>query len=407
MPAFEYKALNPSGRQMRGVIDGDTARQARQALRERGLSPLDIVPVASEKTTSGSPRRGLGLGQGLGATELALFTRQLATLVRSGTPLEEALATVAKQNSKARIKRIILSVRARVNEGHSLEQALADFPKAFPELYRATVSAGERSGHLDAVLDRLADYAENRQEMQQRIGMALFYPLILTTVALLVAAGLLTYVVPQVVQVFEHLGQQLPLITRSLIAVSDALTTYGLLAVVILVAAGFAFNRAMRNEAFKTRVHRLWLRLPLTSRVIRGFNTARFARTLSILVASGVPVLDAFRIAAEVIPNVPMRQAVLDAAANVREGATIQASLEQSGFFPPMTLHLIASGESSGNLEAMLERAAEQQERELQTLISAVMTLFEPVLILFMGALVLIIVLAILLPIFELNQLVQ
>jgi len=406
MPAFEYTALQPTGRQLRGVVEGDTARQARQVLRDRGLSPLDVRPISGDKPVEGGRGRP-GIRQGLSATELALFTRQLATLVRSGTPLEEALATTAKQSSKPRIKRILLAVRARVNEGHTLEDALSDFPQAFPELYRATVAAGERSGHLDAVLDRLADYAESRQEMQQKVGMAMFYPLILTVVALLVAGGLLTYVVPQVVQVFEHLGQQLPLLTRSLIALSNALTSYGLPGIVVLTALGILFKRAMRHPAFKQRVHLMLLRAPLISKITKGINTARFARTLSILVASGVPVLDALRIAAEVIPNVPMRQAVLDAANNVREGASIQASLEQSGLFPPMTLHLIASGETSGNLEEMLDRAASQQERELQTLISGMMTLFEPLLILFMGVLVLIIVLAILLPIFELNQLVQ
>jgi len=405
MPAFEYKALNIAGRELAGVIEGDTARQARQELRERGLNPLDIKQVASDKT-QGNLRQRFS-GGGLNTTELALMTRQLATLVRSGTPLEESLATTAKQSSKPRIKRIILSVRARVNEGHTLESGLSEFPAAFPELYRATVAAGEQSGHLDAVLDRLADYAESRQEMQQRINMAMFYPLILTTIAVLVAGGLLTYVVPQVVGVFEHLGQELPFLTRALIAVSDATKAYGLFAIIAIGVGVYLFTRSMRNDSFRQRVHQFMLGLPLVSRLIRGLNTARFARTLSILVGSGVPVLDALRIAAQVIPHIPMRQAVLNAAANVREGASISSSLETSGLFPPMTLHLIASGESSGRLQEMLERAADHQERELQTTISAIMTLFEPVLIVVMGALVLVIVLAILMPIFELNQLVQ
>lgn len=405
MPAFEYRALSPAGREQSGVIEGDTARQARQALRERGFSPLDIKQVAAEKS-QGTVRQRFS-GSGLNATELALMTRQLATLVRSGTPLEEALATTAKQSSKSRIKRIILAVRARVNEGHSLESGLSEFPAAFPELYRATVAAGEQSGHLDAVLDRLAEYAENRQEIQQKINMAMLYPTILTSIALLVAGGLLTYVVPQVVQVFEHLGQQLPLITRALIAVSEATKAYGLYILIALGIGVYLFSRSMRNEVFRTRIHHVLLRVPLISKLIRGINTARFARTLSILVGSGVPVLEALRIAAQVIPHIPMRQAVLNAAANVREGASINSSLAASGLFPPMTLHLIASGEASGNLQTMLERAASHQERELQTTISAIMTLFEPVLILVMGVLVLIIVLAILLPIFELNQLVQ
>ncbi|MDQ3730841.1 MAG: type II secretion system F family protein, partial [Pseudomonadota bacterium] len=282
MPAFEYKALTSAGREQAGVIEGDTARQARQALRERGLSPLDIKQVAADKT-SGNVRQRLS-GGGLNATELALMTRQLATLVRSGTPLEESLATVAKQSSKPRIKRIVLAVRARVNEGHTLESGLSEYPAAFPELYRATVSAGEQSGHLDSVLDRLADYAETRQEMQQKINMAMFYPAILTTIAILVAGGLLTYVVPQVVQVFENLGQELPFLTRALIAVSDATKAYGLFVVIAAALGAYLFSRGMRNEAFRTRVHQVLLRLPLISRLIRGLNTARFARTLSILV---------------------------------------------------------------------------------------------------------------------------
>ncbi len=405
MPAFEYKALDKTGRERSGVIESDTGRQARQLLRDQGLSPLEVHSVSSDKT--GTPAKHGGLSRGLKASELALFTRQLATLLRSGTPLENALSTASKQTDKPRIRRIVSAVRAKVNEGHSLEAGLSEFPAAFPELYRATVAAGEKSGHLEAVLDRLADYAEKRQEMQQRVGMALFYPLILTSVAFLVAAGLLTYVVPQVVQVFEHLGQQLPWLTRALIAVSDALKSYGLLGLIAIALGVYLFSRGLRNVAFRTKVHRQLLRLPLISKLVRGLNTARFARTLSILSASGVPVLEALTIAAEVIPNLPMRKAVLDAAANVREGASIHSSLDNSGFFPPMTVHLIASGETSGNLESMLERAATQQEQELQTVLSALMTLFEPVLILFMGLLVLIIVLAILLPIFELNQLVH
>ncbi len=404
MPAFEYIALNHSGQERSGVIEGDTSRQARQLLRKMGLTPLEVSLVVAEKTRGGIKR---GLSQGLKAAELALFTRQLATLVRSGTPLEDALNTTAKQTDKPRIRRIVSTVRAKVNEGHTLEAGLSEFPAAFPDLYRATVSAGEKSGHLDAVLERLADYTEQRHEMQQRLGMALFYPLILTVVALLVAGGLLTYVVPQVTQVFEHLGQELPWLTRTLIAVSDALKSYGLIGLIIIAIMGFLFSRSLRNAPFRSRVHRQLLRIPLVSKLVRGLTTSRFARTLSILTASGGPVREAMAISAEVIPNLPMRQAVLDAAANVREGASIQSSLENSGFFPPMTIHLIASGEASGNLETMLERAADHQERELQSLVGALMTLFEPVLIMFMGLLVLIIVLAILLPIFELNQLVQ
>ncbi len=404
MPAFEYKALNPGGREQRGVVEGDTPRQARQALRERGLQPLDITTITEGKQQGGMKHR---FNQGLSSTELALMTRQLSTLVRSGIPLEEALGTAARQNDKPRVKRIIMGVRTRVTEGHALEAGLRDFPGAFPELYSATVAAGEKSGHLDTVLDRLADYAEKRQDMQQRLSMALIYPIILTTIAFLVVIGLLTYVVPQVVEVFENLGQELPLLTRSLIAISDFTKSYGLLILIALVIAVVLFARMLRSDTFRYRVHNGLLTLPLLSRLIKGVNTARFARTLSILVASSVPVLDALRISAQVVRNLPMREAIMNASASVREGASINAALESSKLFPPMTLHLIASGESSGKLEIMLERAADQQERELQTLLGTLLALFEPIMILTMGILVLLIVLAILLPIFELNQLVK
>ncbi|MGI9301169.1 MAG: type II secretion system inner membrane protein GspF [Gammaproteobacteria bacterium] len=408
MPAFEYSALSAAGKQQRGVLEGDTARQVRQVLRDRALTPLDVKPVAADKPQekeSGVSGRGGGRRR-MSAADLALLTRQLATLVRSGSPVEEALATTARQTNKAHIKRIVMAVRSRVTEGHSLEAALGDFPAAFPDLYRSTVAAGEQSGHLEEVLDRLADYTENRQEMQQRISLALFYPAILTSVAILVVVGLLTFVVPKVVTVFENIGQDLPFLTRSLIAISGALKSYGIFALIGIVIGVIVFTRRMRSEKFSARVHRVLLRTPLISRLTRGMNTARFARTLSILVASGVPVLESLRISAQVVRNLPMKQAVIDAAANVREGASIHTSLEKSHFFPPMTLHLIASGESSGNLETMLERAASHQERELNTVISALMTLFEPLLILVMGLLVLVIVLALLLPIIQLNQLV-
>lgn len=407
MPAFEYTALKATGREEHGVVEGDNARQVRQILRERGLTPLQVAEVAEQAP---SARRGmptLRRGRGMRAGDLALLTRQLATLVRSGSTLEEALSTAARQTERRRTKSIILAVRARVVEGHTLATGLAEFPGAFPELYRATVAAGEQSGHLDAVLERLADYTESRQEMNQKVLMALFYPAILTVMAVLVLIGLLGYVVPEVVQVFENIGQELPWLTRALIAVSDAVRDYGLYAAILLVALGAWASRLLRNEEHRARFHRTLLRIPVVGRMTRSLNTARFARTLSILAASGVPILEAMHIAAQVVPNLPMRRAVDTAALRVREGASIHASLEQSGLFPPMTLHLIASGEASGNLETMLDRAAHQQERETSMTISAALALFEPLLILAMGGVVLIIVLAILLPIFELNQLVK
>lgn len=405
MPAFEYNALDNAGRQKKGVIEGDSPKSARQLLRSRGLTPLDIHTI-TQQGESDKKQLKFSFGRGMSGAELALFTRQLATLLQAGTPLEEALRTSAKQSEKPRVMRTILGVRARVTEGHSLENGMAEFPATFPELYRATVSAGEKSGNLDPVLERLADYTESRQEMQQSVTAALVYPVVLLIICIIVVAGLLTYVVPQVVDVFADLGNELPLPTKILLALSDFLrATWGYW--LATIAAGLmTFHYLMKRPVFRAGVHALQLRLPVAGRLIRGFNTARFARTLSILTASGVPVLEALRIASQVMPNLPMKKAVNDAAVNVREGASIHSSLESARYFPPMTLHLIASGEASGNLETMLERAAIQQERELKTIIATTLSLFEPLMIVFMGGLVFMIVLAIMLPLFELNQLV-
>lgn len=405
MGAFQYAALDDRGRTRKGLLEGDTARQVRQILRERGLTPLDVEEVAGgeQRHSGGRTRRG----RRISATELALITRQLATLVNSGLPLEEALGSVAKQAEKARLSSLLMAVRARVMEGHTLATALSDFPRVFPELYRATVAAGEQSGHLDVVFERLADYTEARQQMRQKISLALFYPLLLTGVAVLIVAGLLTYVVPQVVQVFESIGQQLPFLTRALIATSDFLRNQGLLLLGALIVLMAGFSYGLRRVGFRRNVHRLLLRLPLLARLVRGINAARYARTFSILMASGVPVLEGLRIAAQVISNLPMREAVERAASRVKEGSSLHTAIQESGYFPPMTVQLMASGEASGRLEMMLERAAQQQERETETVIAALLGIFEPVLILVMGLVVLLIVLAILLPIFDLNQMVH
>lgn len=405
MGAFEYTVLDASGREKKGVMEGDAPRQVRQQLREKGLVPLEVQEVEQRETRN---RKQFSLfRRGISATDLALITRQLATLVRAALPLEECLRAVSQQTDRPRLKSMLIAVRSRVMEGHTLAAGLSDFKHVFPELYRTTVEAGEASGHLDRVLERLAEYTENRQQMRQKIQLAVFYPAMLTIVAILVVGGLMTYVVPQVVQVFDNIGQNLPPLTRGMIAVSDFLRNYGLLILLSLVAAGVVFSWLLKNEDNRRRFHRLQLSVPLVGRLVRGMNTGRFARTFSILTASGVAVLEALRISAQVVSNLPMRDAVDEAAARVREGASIAGALEQSGYFPPMTVHLIASGESSGKLEEMLERAAINQEREIETMIAALLGLFEPMLILVMGGVVLVIVLAILLPIFDLNQLVQ
>lgn len=404
MAAFEYSALDARGKQVKGLIEGDTPRHARQLLRDRGLSPLQIAEVAENRAAQpGLLRRGGGLS----TTELSLFTRQLATLSRSGLPLDEALTAVSEQSESKRVKRIALGVRAGVVEGQTLADSLNQFPNAFPAMFRATVEAGEHSGKLDGILERLADYVERRQALQNKILLAVVYPAILTVAAVSAVILLLTYVVPQVVGIFQDINAELPALTRGLIALSDFLAAWGPYLAVLLVAGLVVFVQMMRGEAFRRRVHRLQLRLPLVGRLTRGANTGRFTRTLGILFGSGVPILDAMRIGTQVVNNLPMREAIEEATAKVREGASLSKSLSASGLFPPIAMHLIASGESSGRLDDMLDRAAENQEREVETLVSALMSIFEPVLILVMGGAVLVIVLAILLPIFDLNQLVK
>lgn len=405
MSAFEFSALDTTGRSHKGLLEGDTPRQIRQQLRDKGWTPLTVEQVRQKESRKGS--FNVSLRRGISATDLALIARQLATLVRAGLPIEETLRAVSQQTEKARLKSMLLAVRARVMEGHSLAVALGDFPSAFPNLYRTTVAAGEQSGYLDVVLERLADYSESKQQLNQKMTLALIYPALLTIVAILVVTALLAFVVPKVVQVFDNIGQQLPIATRILIALSDFIRDYGLilLGVIVLLSVGFRF--LMRHEGPRYRYHQLLLKLPLVSRLVRGLNAARFARTFSILTASGVPVLDGLRISSQVVSNLPMRAAVEEAASKVREGASLHAALERSRYFPPMTIHLIASGESSGNLEGMLDRAAISQEREMETLMAALLGLFEPLLIIGMGGAVLFIVIAILLPIFDLNQLVK
>ncbi|HKE45589.1 MAG TPA: type II secretion system inner membrane protein GspF [Steroidobacteraceae bacterium] len=406
MGAFEYTAVDTTGRERKGVLEGDTARQVRQLLREQKLLPVSVAEVV--QTESKRQRSfGLGLVSGVSSTDLALLTRQLATLVRSGLPLEESLLAVSQQTEKPRIKSILLGVRSRVMEGHTLADGFAEFPQVFPEIYRATVAAGEQSGRLDAVLERLADYTENRQVIRQKISNALVYPIALTVMCFSIVSVLLVFVVPKVVKVFETSKRELPIATRILIGSSHLFREYGIYILIVLVIAGWLVVRHLRREGPKRQFHRFLLRVPLIGRLVRGVNTARFTRTFSILTASAVPVLESLRISSEVITNVPMREAVSEASDRIREGSPIGKSLGASRLFPPMTIHLISSGETSGELEAMLDRAATNQERELDGLIGTMLGLMGPVLIVFMGLLVMGIVFALLLPIFQLNDLVQ
>jgi general secretion pathway protein F len=404
MGAFEYTALDNVGKERKGILEGDTPRHIRQLLREKQLLPVTVSEVAQKEAKR---QRSFTLTRGVSTGDLSLFTRQLATLVKAGLPLEESLLAVSQQTEKPRVQSIVLGVRSRVMEGHTLADGLAEFPRVFPEIYRSTVAAGEQSGKLDNILERLADYTEGREQIRQKVMAAMLYPIVLTVMCFAIVSGLMVYVVPKVVAVFESAKGKLPLITKVLIATSDFVRAYGLWMLIAAVIVVFVFRRWLRNPANKRLYHRFQLHVPIAGRLTRGFNTARFTRTFSILSASSVPVLEALRISGEVVTNLPMRDAVNDAAARVREGAPIGRSLGVSKMFPPMTIHLISSGESSGELEGMLERAAISQERELDSLLAGMVGLLGPLLIIVMGLFVMGIVFAMLLPIFEMNQLIK
>ncbi len=405
MSAFEYSALNQQGKTEKGVLEADSSRQVSQKLKEQSLIPLEITEIHRDRHAVQRHRSRLFQG-GLSKSQLAILTRQLATMLHSGSPIESTLSAVLKQTQKRSVKTVLTAIRARVREGYTLASAMDEFPAVFPKLYRATVAAGEQSSKLDFVLERLADHVEQSQALRSKIILALVYPVVLTLVALLVTIVLLTYVVPKVVQVFDNIDQALPGITLFLIAISHFLQNYGVYLGLSILLLVMVFNLLNRNERFKYGWHSLLLKVPGIAHLIKGINTAVFARTFSILMSSGVNALEAMKISSSVINNLVMKKAVEVAAERVREGSAISSALEQSQCFPAITLYLIASGESSGNLVEMLEHAADSQEKEFSTITSVVLGLFEPLLIVTMGGVVLFIVIAILLPIFKLNQLV-
>jgi general secretion pathway protein F len=404
MGAFEYTAVDPAGKQHQGILEGDTPKHVRQQLRDKQLLPLSVTETAVIE--SNRQQQSISFRRGLSAADLAVLTRQLATLVQSGMPLEESLSAVGQQSENARLQSIVMGVRARVREGHSFADGLQDFPKAFPEIYRATVDAGEQSGHLDAVLDRLADYTENRQELVQKVRNALIYPCVLLAFCIIVVTLMMTYVVPKVVGVFANTGQDLPGPTAALIATSDFIQAYGWLLLIAIAGLIAAAIRLLRQPGPRRTFDGFLLKAPVVGKIIRGFNTARFMRTFSIMTGSGVTILEGLKISAQVITNTPMREAVEEASLRIREGAPIGTSLGQGGYFPPLCIHLINSGEASGQLENMLSKAAQQQEREMDGLIGTLLNILEPGMIILMGIMVLSMVVALLLPIFEMNKLV-
>ncbi|MCH6564354.1 MAG: type II secretion system inner membrane protein GspF [Proteobacteria bacterium] len=403
MGAFEYQALDAEGKTQKGLIEADTAKQARQQLRGMSLMPLKIGEV-SQTTLNGEIK---SRGDKINVATVALITRQIATLVSAGQPVESAYYAVSRQTPKNRTKRVLLSVRAKVLEGFPLSEALKEFPRIFDSMYCASVHAGEQSGLLDVVMERLADYLEARQDIQRKTSQALIYPILLSIVVFALVAGLLTFVVPQIVQVFEGFDQELPLITQWLIAISDFSKAYGLHLLIGLAAIILLYRQLLKIAWFSLLRDRILLAIPFVRYLVKLSNTARFTRTMSILVSSGVTALDSIRISAEVILSQPMKSSVVSAADRVREGEHISDALEQTGYFSPIVLQLIEIGESSGKLGEMLERSAKAEENEFTGITAIFIGLFEPAMILVMGLVVLAIVLAILLPIFDMNDLLQ
>lgn len=404
MAAFEYIALNEKGREQKGVLEADSQRQVRQILRERGMAPL-AVKVTRETKADRQGWRGW-FTPSLSVRELSLVTRQLATLIAAGLPVEECLLAVSKQTENERTESMLLAVRSKVMEGYSLANSLAEYPRAFPDLYRATVAAGESAGHLDLVLNRLAEYTESRHDSRQRIVQALVYPVILFALTILILAGLLGYVVPDIVKVFSDTGQDLPALTGFIIALSEFVQDWGFVVLGVIIALVIAIRQALTLPAVRLAYDRRLLHVPIIAKLSRGVNTSQFASTLSILSTSGVPLVDAMNISGKVLTNTWLKSKVGEATIKVSEGSSLSNALEQSGYFPPIMLHMIGSGESSGELDAMLGRVAVYMQQDVETLLGILLSLFGPLMLVFMGGAVFTIVMAILLPIINMNQLV-
>jgi general secretion pathway protein F len=391
---------------VRGVLEADSERQVRSQLRTQKLRPIEVQAAARAEAANSSIARRF-LPTRVSTAELSLLTRQLATLVQSNLPLADCLQAASEQTRKARSKAMLLQIRSRVSEGHTLAYALAEYPQVFNEMYRAMVAAGEHAGFLGPVLERLADYAEQRQHSTQKLRMAMIYPFILLGVAVAVIVALMVFVVPELIGIFAQSNRELPTLTKVLIVSSDFLRAYSLWLLIGIVLGVVAFRRLLRDPGRRRRWHGVLLRIPGIAGLLIALDTARFASTLSILMASGVPLLEALRIAGQVLQNLVLRDESEAVALQVAEGSSLSKALGRVGHFPPLMVHMVASGESSGSLESMLERSAQNQERELEMTLGTVLGLFEPLMVVFMGGMVLLIVLAILLPIFDLNTMVR
>lgn len=404
MAAFEYKALNAKGKSVKGVIEAETARNARQLLREKGLTPIEIEQGREKEKRA--QKASFAFNRGISTNELSLLTRQLATLVQASMPLEECIKAVAEQTELPRLKNMLTSVRARVVEGYTLSDSLADYPFVFDQLFRAMVSAGEKSGHLGPVLERLADYVENRQLIKNKLTQAMVYPIVLTVAAVAIVSFLLATVVPDIVGQFLSTGAELPGMTKVLLAASDFVVNWGWLVIISIVGTIFTIKTMLKKEKNRLAWDRKTLDLPVIGRVARGLNTSRFARTLAICTSSAIPLLDGIKVASDVMTNTYVKYKILEASDRVREGTSLRVALEKSEIFPPMMLHMIASGERSGELEPMLTRAADNQDRDFEAQVNIALGIFSPLLVVFMAGIVLFIVIATLMPIIQLNDVV-
>jgi general secretion pathway protein F len=405
MPAYRYEAADAAGRADRGVIEADSPKQARSQLRARGLTPITVDPLAGAGLAKRSGSSAFV--RRLSTQEQALFTRQLASLIVSGLPLDEALGALADQAERQYVHELLAGIRAEVMGGSSLSVALAQNPKDFPDIYRALVSAGEHSGHLGMVLERLATYIETRNTLTSKIRLAFTYPAIVTVVAFAIVIFLLSYVVPQVVSVFANTKQKLPTLTIVMLWLSDFVRNWWWAALGVIAVVVAIIRRMLKQPDIRLAWHRWLLTAPLVGKLIRGYNTARFASTLAILVSAGVPILRSLQAAGETLTNQALKANVEDATTRVREGASLARALAAQNQFPPVLVHLIRSGEATGNLPVMLDRAATGEGQELERRTLFLTSLLEPLLILTMGVVVLLIVLAVLMPIIEINQLVR
>ena len=406
MPAFRYEAIDAAGATSKGVVQAESPRAARSDLRARGLLPL-AVELITAQTEAGGHWLARRFGERLSTIELALFTRQLASLLEAKLPLEQAFSALLEQAERPYVRDLIASIRAEVMGGASLSDALSRHPRDFADIYRALVASGEHIGQLSGVLSRLADFVERRNALVQKVRLAFTYPAIVTAVAFAIVIFLLTYVVPQIVSVFANTKQQLPFLTIAMLAISDFVRHWGWLLALILMLIFIAWRRALRDPAARMRWHRWLLNAPLYGRFERSLNTSRFASTLAITISSGVPILRALQTSRDTLSNVAMREQVEEATASVREGVSLARALSSHPHFPPMLIHMIRAGEVTGELPGMLNRASQMQEQDLERRALTIAGLLEPALILAMGVVVLLIVLAVLMPIIEINQLVR